>query len=154
MPHSKGSGGHALDPLPCREDSPTSPHVDLGKGPITEALLMNRRHQRIEQLFQARFEGSLEDQSGGLLFGWLAKEQKHSLLLAAEGAGDTLALLTWVVFGAGVVGQAAGGFSWAAHRCSGFFMFQLLILTFDKCALNHRYSQFFLLRFNVLQIFY
>jgi NhaP-type Na+/H+ or K+/H+ antiporter len=51
--------------------------------------------------------------AGGLLFGWLAKAQKHSLLLAAEGTGDTLALLTWVVFGAGVVGQAVGGFSWA-----------------------------------------
>jgi len=43
---------------------------------------------------------------GGLLFGWLAKDHKHTLLLAAEGTGDTLALLTWVVFGAGVVGQA------------------------------------------------
>ena len=43
---------------------------------------------------------------GGLLFGWLARDHKHALLLAAEGTGDTLALLTWVVFGAGVVGQA------------------------------------------------
>ena len=51
--------------------------------------------------------------AGGLLFGWLAQAQKHSLLLAAEGTGDTLALLTWVVFGAGAVGQAVGGFSWA-----------------------------------------
>jgi NhaP-type Na+/H+ or K+/H+ antiporter len=51
--------------------------------------------------------------AGGLLFGWLTKKQKHALLLAAEGTGDTLALLTWVVFGAGVVGQAVGGFSWA-----------------------------------------
>jgi len=51
--------------------------------------------------------------AGGLLFGWLAKSQKHALLLAAEGTGDTLALLTWVVFGAAVVGQAIGGFSWA-----------------------------------------
>ena len=31
---------------------------------------------------------------------------KYKLLLAAEGTGDTLAMLTWVVFGAGVVGQA------------------------------------------------
>ncbi len=50
---------------------------------------------------------------GGLLFGWLAKSHKHALLLAAEGTGDTLALLTWVVFGTAVVGQAVGGFSWA-----------------------------------------
>jgi NhaP-type Na+/H+ or K+/H+ antiporter len=52
--------------------------------------------------------------AGGLLFGWLAKAQKHSLLRAAEGTGDTLALLTWVVFGAAVIGQATVGFSWAA----------------------------------------
>ncbi|MGB5736380.1 MAG: cation:proton antiporter [Thiohalocapsa sp.] len=51
--------------------------------------------------------------AGGLLFGWSTKSHKHALLLAAEGTGDTLALLTWVVFGAAVVGQAVGGFSWA-----------------------------------------
>ena len=49
---------------------------------------------------------------GGLLFGGLAKQHKHMLLLAAEGTGDTLALLTWVVFGAAVVGQSVGSFSW------------------------------------------
>lgn len=50
--------------------------------------------------------------AGGLLFGALAKREKHALLLAGEGFGDTLALFTWVVFGAGVVGQAIGFFSW------------------------------------------
>ena len=49
---------------------------------------------------------------GGLLFGSLAKKHKHELLLAAEGTGDTLALLTWVVFGAAVVGQSFNAFSW------------------------------------------
>jgi NhaP-type Na+/H+ or K+/H+ antiporter len=50
---------------------------------------------------------------GGMLFGWRAKKQhKHTLLLAAEGTGDTLALITWVIFGAAVVGQAIGFFSW------------------------------------------
>ena len=49
---------------------------------------------------------------GGLLFGALVKEHKHRLLLAAEGTGDTLALITWVVFGAAVVGQSVGSFSW------------------------------------------
>ncbi|SDZ76065.1 cation:proton antiporter [Microbulbifer marinus] len=43
--------------------------------------------------------------SGGLLFGRLAQKEKPELLMAAEGTGDTLALLTWVVFGAGVVGN-------------------------------------------------
>lgn len=50
--------------------------------------------------------------AGGLLFGALARREKPGLLLAAEGSGDTLALLTWVVFGAGVVGQVLGFFSW------------------------------------------
>ena len=49
---------------------------------------------------------------GGLLFGPIAKDRKHRLLLAAEGTGDTLALLTWVAFGAAVVGQYIGDFSW------------------------------------------
>jgi len=49
---------------------------------------------------------------GGLLFGGVAKRHKQELLLAAEGTGDTLALLTWVVFGAAVVGQAGPYFSW------------------------------------------
>lgn len=51
--------------------------------------------------------------AGGLLFGALAKQEKHVLLLAAEGTGDTLALITWVAFGAGVVGQTMGYFSWS-----------------------------------------
>jgi len=50
--------------------------------------------------------------SGGLLFGGIASQQKEVFLLAAEGTGDTLALITWVVFGAAVVGQAIGQFSW------------------------------------------
>jgi NhaP-type Na+/H+ or K+/H+ antiporter len=50
--------------------------------------------------------------SGGLLFGVLAKQHREEFLLAAEGTGDTLALLTWVIFGAAVVGQAVGQFSW------------------------------------------
>ena len=50
--------------------------------------------------------------AGGLLFGGLVKRHKHKLLLAAEGTGDTLALITWVVFGAAVVGQSVGSFSW------------------------------------------
>jgi NhaP-type Na+/H+ or K+/H+ antiporter len=47
-----------------------------------------------------------------MLFGGVEKGRKHKLLLAAEGTGDTLALITWVVFGAAVVGQSVGYFSW------------------------------------------
>ena len=49
---------------------------------------------------------------GGLLFGGIAKNHKHDLLLAAEGTGDTFALFTWVVFGATVVGHSFDFFSW------------------------------------------
>jgi len=49
---------------------------------------------------------------GGLLFGGLLKPHHEPLLGAAEGIGDTFALLTWVLFGAAVVGQAIGDFSW------------------------------------------
>ena len=50
--------------------------------------------------------------SGGLLFGWLAGSRKQRLLLAAEGTGDTMALLTWVVFGAAISGHDFGHLSW------------------------------------------
>jgi NhaP-type Na+/H+ or K+/H+ antiporter len=50
--------------------------------------------------------------AGGLLFGVLTKDLRDRFLLAAEGTGDTLALVTWVIFGSAVVGQALGHFSW------------------------------------------
>ena len=50
--------------------------------------------------------------SGGLLFGMLAKDMRDEFLRAAEGTGDTLALITWVIFGSAVVGQALGNFTW------------------------------------------
>jgi NhaP-type Na+/H+ or K+/H+ antiporter len=49
---------------------------------------------------------------GGMLFGGIEKKHKPKLLFAAEGTGDTLALITWVVFGAAVVGQSVHYFSW------------------------------------------
>ena len=49
---------------------------------------------------------------GGMLFGGIAKDLKHGLLLAAEGTGDTLALLTWVVFGSAVIGKTIAYFTW------------------------------------------
>ena len=49
---------------------------------------------------------------GGFLFGRIEKHHKHQLLLAAEGTGDTMALLTWVVFGVGVVGRSVGSLTW------------------------------------------
>jgi len=50
--------------------------------------------------------------TGGLLFGYLAKDSTHKLVLAAEGVGETLALVTWLLFGALAVGPAFKLFSW------------------------------------------
>ena len=51
--------------------------------------------------------------SQALLFGRLvSKQHKHKLLLAAEGTGDTLSLITWVVFGAAVVGRSIDSLTW------------------------------------------
>jgi len=58
--------------------------------------------------------GFIASFAGGIYFGWVAKKHRHRLLLAAEGTGDTLALITWVVFGAVVVGQTPSSFSWQA----------------------------------------
>jgi len=51
--------------------------------------------------------------SGGLLFGFRAKESTHKLVLAAEGIGETMALMTWMLFGAIVIGQSVEQFTWA-----------------------------------------
>lgn len=49
---------------------------------------------------------------GGLLFGHLLRDQREELLRAAEGTGDTFALITWVLFGAAVVGRALPNLTW------------------------------------------
>ncbi|MCP3905307.1 MAG: sodium:proton antiporter [Planctomycetes bacterium] len=49
---------------------------------------------------------------GGLLFGGLLEPHHEELLDAAEGIGDTFSLLTWVLFGSAVVGEAVGHFTW------------------------------------------
>ena len=50
--------------------------------------------------------------AGGMFFGGLLKKETEPLLGAAEGIGDTFALLTWVLFGAAVIGgNVAGEFS-------------------------------------------
>jgi NhaP-type Na+/H+ or K+/H+ antiporter len=49
---------------------------------------------------------------GGLLFGFKAKKATHKLVLASEGLGETLALLTWFIFGAAVIGRYIEFFTW------------------------------------------
>jgi len=60
---------------------------------------------------------------GGLVFGHFAGEKTHSLVLAGEGIAELLAMLTWVVFGAAVVGQFWMGMSWEV------LLYSLLSLT-------------------------
>ena len=50
--------------------------------------------------------------SGGLLFGHLIKEHKHKIILPTEGLGEIMALLTWMLFGAIVIGNAWHEFTW------------------------------------------
>lgn len=49
---------------------------------------------------------------GGLLFGHLAGRETHTLVHAGEGIGELLAMTTWIIFGAVVVGQAWAGMTW------------------------------------------
>ncbi|MHC4740280.1 MAG: cation:proton antiporter [Planctomycetota bacterium] len=49
---------------------------------------------------------------GGIVFDLIEKRHKHTLLVAAEGTGDTLALMTWVTFGAAVVGRRIHLLTW------------------------------------------
>ena len=46
------------------------------------------------------------------MFGGIVKHKKNKLLLAPEGAGDIMALITWVVFGAFVVGHSLDYLTW------------------------------------------
>ncbi len=50
--------------------------------------------------------------SGGILFGALSKKHREDFLRSAEGTGDTMALITWVVFGSAVVVHAISHFDW------------------------------------------
>jgi NhaP-type Na+/H+ or K+/H+ antiporter len=50
--------------------------------------------------------------TGGLLFGFRAEDATHRLVMASEGVGETLALMTWFIFGAAIVGQSFEHFSW------------------------------------------
>ena len=49
---------------------------------------------------------------GGLIFGYFARERTHALVLAGEGIAELLAMLTWVIFGAVMVGQYWAMMTW------------------------------------------
>ena len=50
---------------------------------------------------------------GGLLFDVMIKGGKRQVMEAAEGMGNTLALITWVIFGFAVVGQVLPWLNWS-----------------------------------------
>jgi NhaP-type Na+/H+ or K+/H+ antiporter len=50
--------------------------------------------------------------TGGIMFGFLAGKSTHKYVLAAEGVGETLAVLTWLLFGVAIIGQLAGLITW------------------------------------------
>jgi NhaP-type Na+/H+ or K+/H+ antiporter len=50
--------------------------------------------------------------AGGLAFGALTPEHKQAVLEGAEGTGEALSLITWLIFGAAVVWQHPGSFDW------------------------------------------
>lgn len=60
---------------------------------------------------------------GGLVFGIIAGKRTHALVEPAESIGDTLALLTWMLFGVAIVGQVFEQMTWQV------FVFAILSLT-------------------------
>ena len=61
--------------------------------------------------------------TGGITFGLLAGHFTPKLVLAAEGVAETLALLTWLLFGVAVIGQLASLITWQV------FVYAILSLT-------------------------
>ena len=49
---------------------------------------------------------------GGMLFGSIAGKHTHELAMPGEGISEGLAMMTWMIFGIGVVGQSLQYFSW------------------------------------------
>jgi NhaP-type Na+/H+ or K+/H+ antiporter len=50
--------------------------------------------------------------TGGIMFGFMTGESTHKYVHAAEGVGETLALLTWLLFGIAIAGQLADLITW------------------------------------------
>ncbi|WP_244500375.1 cation:proton antiporter [Methyloceanibacter methanicus] len=69
--------------------------------------------------------------TGGLLFGYIARDSTHKLVHAAEGIGETLALLTWLLFGVAVVGEVLDQATWQVAA------YALLSLTLVRMLPNY-----------------
>ena len=49
---------------------------------------------------------------GGMLFGHLLDDKTHQFVVAAEGVGETLAMITWLLFGSAVIANVIGLVTW------------------------------------------
>jgi len=67
---------------------------------------------------------------GGLVFGHFAREETHRLVMAGEGIAELLAMLTWLIFGAAVIGQL-----WATMTLD-IVIYSLLSLTLIRMLPN------------------
>lgn len=50
--------------------------------------------------------------TGGMLFGFIARDNTHKLVHSAESIGETLALLTWMLFGVAILGDVLDHATW------------------------------------------
>lgn len=50
--------------------------------------------------------------TGGLLYSLINRKYKHDFLEASEGAGDTLSMLTWIIFGSVVIASNIKSLTW------------------------------------------
>ena len=50
--------------------------------------------------------------TGGLFYGWLNKNRDSILLESTEGFGDTISMITWVIFGSAVLYETLAAFTW------------------------------------------
>jgi NhaP-type Na+/H+ or K+/H+ antiporter len=73
---------------------------------------------------------------GGLIGGALMRERKEDILRSAEGTGDALALLTWVTFGAVVVGSMSEYFAWDAMIYAVLSLTVIRMLPVVLCLAN------------------
>lgn len=51
--------------------------------------------------------------SGGMLFGFITRELSHELVSDAEGAGELMSVIVWVVFGAVIIDALLPEFEWS-----------------------------------------
>ena len=49
---------------------------------------------------------------GGLLFGYMARKRTHELVIDTEGVGETLAMVTWILFGSVVIPEVVDLITW------------------------------------------